>query len=452
MASSMIDSEIFKNQYGTEEMRHIFSDQAQIQKWLDTWAALAKAEAAQGVIPKAAAKEIAEKATYQNINMSEVREGFKKTAHPLMPQIRSFAKSLSPEAGGYVHWGATTQDITDTGLVLQLKDAQQLIVKQLQELLTSSLKQAKKYRTLIMAGRTHGQQAVPITLGYKIAIWANKFGNHLDRIKDGQKRYLVGELGGAAGTLASLGDKGLAVQKTFCDLLGLETPTITWHVSRDGFAEFASIISMIAGTVARVANEIINLQRTEIGEIEEGFTMGKVGSSTMPQKRNPMKCENIVSLTRIIQANATLGLSSMMQEHERDMTFWQSDWSYLPQICINLSAAMKMLNDVLNQMIVHKDNIKHNLLETKGLIVSERVMLDLGRYLGRQNAHEVIYENAMKAFEEKKPLLDLLLADKRVTADVDEPTLREMLNPEKYSGVSAELVDRVLSKYHAFLK
>lgn len=450
MASSVIDSELFKDQYGTEAMRAVFSEETQIQKWLDAWAALAQAEAKEGLVPEAAAKEIKEKAVFSNIDMDEVREGFAKTSHPLMPQIKSFTKSLSPEAGGFVHWGATTQDITDTGLVLQLKDAQAILVKQIQEVLTDCLKQAKKYQNLVMAGRTHAQHAVPITLGYKIAIWANEFGNHLERIQQGQKRYLMGELAGAAGTLASFGDKGLAIQNDYCQLLGLETPTITWHVSRDGFAEFSGILSMVAGTVGKIANEIINLQRTEIGEVEEGFSMGKIGSSTMPQKRNPMICENIYSTTRLVQTNATLGFTSMVQEHERDMSFWQSDWSYLPQICINLSGALKMLHTVLNQMIVHEDNIKRNLAETKGMIVSERVMLELGHYLGRQVAHEVIYENCMKAFDEDKPLLDLLLQDKRVTEDVDEPTLRDILDPEKYSGSSAELVNRVLAKYQQF--
>lgn len=451
MASSPIDSALFKDQYGTQKMRDVFAETTQIQKWLDAWSALAQAEAAEGVIPQAAAQEIKDNAIYKNINMDDVREGFRKTSHPLMPQIKSFSQSLSPEAGGYVHWGATTQDITDTGLVLQLKDAQVIIVQQVQELLSDCLRQAKKYRTLVMAGRTHAQHAVPITLGYKIAIWANEFGRHLDRLEQAKSRYLVGELAGAAGTLASLGDKGLAVQNRFCHLLGLETPTITWHVSRDGFAEFSDILSMIAGTVAKIANEIINLQRTEIEEVEEGFTMGKIGSSTMPQKRNPMICENIVATTRLVQASAPLGTAAMVQEHERDMTFWQTDWAYLPQICINLSGAMQMLHTVLTQMIVHEDNIKRNLAKTKGMIVSERVMLELGRYLGRQTAHEVIYENCMKAFDQDQPLLDLLLQDSRVTDDVDEATLRDILDPEKYSGSCAQMVDRVVAKYQSYL-
>ncbi|WP_281166027.1 adenylosuccinate lyase [Liquorilactobacillus sicerae] len=449
MASSVIDSELFKDQYGTKSMRQVFSEKSQIQSWLNAWSALAQAEALEKIIPAEAAEEIKAKAQVDNIDMAEVRRGFKITAHPLMPQIQSFSRVLSPQAAKYLHWGATTQDITDTGLVLQIKAAQRIIEIQVHQILEDCLQRAKQYRNLVMAGRTHGQQAVPITLGYKVAIWAAEFGRHVERLQQGKRRYLVGELGGAAGTLASLGDKGLDVQKRYCQILGLNEPLISWHVSRDGFAEFASIQALIAGTVAKIANEIINLQRTEIGEVEEGFTMGKIGSSTMPQKRNPMICENIVALTRLVQANASLGFSGMVQEHERDMTFWQTDWSYLPQMCLNLSKALQMLHQVLTEMLVHEDRVKENLSMTHGMIVAERVMLVLGHYIGRQRAHQVIYENCMQAFKQRKPLLKFLLQDERVTKKVDEATLIQILNPENYSGQAQEMVDRVLKQYSA---
>ena len=375
MASNVIDSRLFKDQYGTQKMRDIFLDEALAQKWLDSWAALAEAEAAVGIIPESAAKEIREKAKYQNLDFEEIRTGFKKTSHPLMPQIRCFEKVCSKQAGGYIHWGATTQDIMDTAVVLQMKDAQEIITRQLKIMIRTCLSRAKEYRELAMAGRTHGQHALPITLGYKIAIWADELGRHLERLEQGKERYLVGQLAGAAGTLASLGDKGFKVQERMFRILGLGLPVTTWHVARDGFAEFAMIIGMISGTVGKIANEIINLERTEICEIEEGFSMGKVGSSTMPHKRNPMVCENIVATTRIIQANATLGLTCMVQAHERDMTFWQTEWSYIPQICIMLGGATDMMQGILENMIVHKENIQRNLFFTKGLIVSENIML-----------------------------------------------------------------------------
>ena len=331
-------------------------------------------------------------------------------------------------------------------MVLQLRDAHKIIVEQTKVLLRLCLERAQENRDVVMPGRTHGQHAVPITLGYKIAIWAAELGRHLERLEEGKKRYLVGELAGAAGTLASLGKQGLAVQEGFCHNLGLGVPLTTWHVARDGFAEFASSIAMLAGTVGKIANEFINLERTEICELEEGFSMGKVGSSTMPHKRNPMVCENILANCRLIQNSATLGFGAMIQEHERDMSFWQTEWSYLPQICLLADNVLRQLQGILQGMLVRREQIKHNLYFTKGLIVSERVMLTLGQYLGRQAAHDVIYEASMKAFEENRLLEDVLKADARVTSRISKEILDEVLEPMNYTGCCGEMVDRVVSR------
>lgn len=443
MASSLIDSALFKDQYSTPEMRKVFTERAQIQSWLDCWVALAKAEAKNGVIPEKAAEEIAAKADANNIDMDYVRKGFAKTSHPLMPQIRAFTKLCSPEAGGYIHWGATTQDIMDTGMILQLRNAQDILEKQLVHLLNQVLDKAEKYKSLPEAGRTHAQHAVPITLGYKFAVWADELGRDIERLKHDRKEYFAGNFGGAAGSIASLFDKGIAVRNDFCKNLHLAQPTITWHVSRDRLANFSSDIAISASTVGKMAYEIINLQRTEIEEVEEGFQMGKVGSSTMPQKRNPMICENTLANVRLVRNDAQLGFECMIQAHERDMSYWQTEWKYLSEMCLVLSAAIKMMSQVMDQMIVHEDNIKRNLDMTNGLIVSERVMLDLGRYIGRQNAHQVIYEDAQKAFNDNIHFLKVLESDERVTKDVDDKTLRDMLDPSKYIGSCVQMVDDV---------
>ena len=269
----------------------------------------------------------------------------------------------------------------------------------------------------------------------------------MERLEEGKSRYLVGQLAGAAGTLASLGDQGFNVQERYCKNLGLSVPITTWHVARDGFAELASTVAMIAGTVGKISNEFINLERTEICELEESFAMGKVGSSTMPHKRNPMVCENILATVRIVQANAALSFGAMIQEHERDMSFWQTEWSYIPQICIMLDGAIAMLKIILENMIVHEDRIRKNLYMTKGLIVSERAMLNLGHYLGRQNAHDVIYDGSMKAFEEDRMLLDVLLEDCRVTSKINRETLEELLEPANYAGSCAAFVDRAMERW-----
>lgn len=449
MASFVIDSKMFCNQYGTPEMRAVFSDEQLVQNWVDCWAALAEAEESLGIVPEEAAKHIRECAKWENMDMDSIREGFVTTSHPLMPQIREFERVCGKKAGGWIHWGATTQDIMDTAVVMQIRDAHKIITDQAKALLRICLERAKENKNVAMAGRTHGQHAVPITLGYKIAIWADEFGRHLERLEEGESRYLTGQLAGAAGTLASLGEQGLEVQDRMCRILGLHTPVSTWHVARDGFAEFASTVAIIAGTVGKIANEFINLERTEICELEESFSMGKVGSSTMPHKRNPMVCENILATCRIVQANAVLSYGAMIQEHERDMSFWQTEWSYIPQICIMLDGAMSMMKEILNSMIVRKEQIHKNLYMTRGLIVSERVMLTLGQYLGRQDAHDVIYEATMKAFEEDRMLKEVLKEDERVTSKISEEVLDEVLEPMNYTGCCHKMVDRVVAKWES---
>ncbi len=452
MASSVLDSELYRGIYVTEEMRKVFSDESLLQKWLDSWVALAQAEAEIGIVPQEAADEIAKKANWESIDMKTIREGIVDTTHPLIVQIREFTKVVGGTAGQYIHWGATTQDIMDTAVVLQIKEAQEVLLSQLRNFLDTLLSLAQEHKDTVMPGRTHGQHALPVTLGYKIAIWADEIGKHMERLEEGKKRYLYGSFSGAAGTLASISEHGLAVQELYCKNLGLYQPTITWHVQRDGFAEFASIIAMISGTIGKIANEIINLQKSEICEIEEGFKIGQVGSSTMPHKRNPMICEYVVGLTRLVQRNASLGFDGMIQEHERDMTFWTTEWSYIPQICMLTSGGIDQMQTILGRWIVHKDNMERNLNLLQGLIVSENLMLTLGKYVGRQNAHDMIYKVSMQAFEENRPLLDVTLEDQEIMAHMSEQEVRDHLHPRNYIGLCHEFVERVEEKWSPILK
>lgn len=446
MASSPIDSAIFKNQFGTEEMRAIFSDESQIQSWLDTWGALAKAEAKNGVIPESAAEEITQKAQVKDFNMDEIRREIEKTSHPLMPQIRYLTKLVSPEAGKWIHWGATTQDILDTGLMLQMKKAQTLLLKQSKELLSKLLDKAEKYKNLTMAGRTNTQQAVPITLGYKFAVWADELGREIKQIETFSKDSFVGELGGAAGSLASLDGKGIQIRNDMCDFLGLSKPEISWHVARDRFATFASLNVILAGTVGQIANQIMLLQRNEIGEVEEGFKMGKISSSTMPQKRNPMICDQIMQDVHLAQNEVAIVFPAMILEDERDVKYYAEN-NYLSEICLYISAALKKMNRIMDQMIVHEDKIQENLGLTHGLIVSERVMLVLGEKLGRQVAHTVLYEDSQNAISKHRHLLDILNEDERVTDVIDKDELIELLKPENYVGQCSQMVDDVEKKW-----
>lgn len=446
MASNPIDSEIFKDQYGTEEMRKIFSDSEQIQSWLDTWVALAQAEAKAGIVPQSAANEIKEKAHYEDFDTEEIRNEIKKTSHPLMPQIRYLTKLVSPEAGRWIHWGATTQDIIDTGLMLQTKKAQELILKQSKTLLKKLLSYAKQYRSLVIAGRTNTQQAVPITLGYKFAVWADQIGREIQQIENYIPTGFVGELGGAAGSLASLNGKGQEVRDEMCHLLGLSSPTISWHVARDRFATIASLNVILVGTVGEIANQIMLSGRNEIGEMMEGFKLGKISSSTMPQKRNPMICDTIMQNVHLAQNEVSIVYPAMILEDERDVRYYAEE-NYISEIFLYISAAIAKMNTVLDQLEINTEQITKNLNLTHGLIVSERVMLYLGEKLGRQVAHQVLYEDAQLAISQNKHLLSILKDDERIKDNIDNNTLEALLKPENYIGECEQMVDQVINKW-----
>lgn len=443
MGSHVIDSVLFKDQFGTEKLRKIFSDENLVQKWLDVEAALAKAEGQLGIIPKKAADEICSKARVELMDFVEMKKQIDKTGHPIVPLIRVFESVCEGNAGEYIHWGATTQDIMDTAVILQIKEAYEEININLEQLYENLKQTAVKYKDLIMTGRTHGQHALPITLGFKVAVWVAEVKRNIQRLEECKKRVFIGQFSGAVGTLASLGEKGLEVQKIMLEELGLAVPEITWHTSRDGLAEFISILGIISATAAKIANEVINLMKTEFSELEEPFVMGKVGSSTMPHKRNPMLSENVVSLSRIIRYNVPLAIEAMVGEHERDMRGWQSEWEFIGETCIMTDAVLKICSYIIKDLIVRPDNIEKNMYKLKGLMLSEAVMLKLAEKVGRQEAHEIVYQTCMQAFENGIPLKDALLKNEMVTKNFDVNEIDSVLDPKNYTGLAGIFVDRV---------
>lgn len=444
--ASMIDSPLFGKLFTTEEMRKVWSDQTTIQKWLEVEAALARAEAKLGIIPKKHAQEITRKARVELIDMEEMKRQLFHTHHPIMPLIRCFQKACSPEAGEFIHWGATTQDIMDTGAVLQLRDANALVVRDLKGTYRLLAKIAKKYKNTVHAGRTHGQHALPITFGYKVAVWASEIKRHLQRLKELSPRVFQGQFAGAVGTLASIGAPGFKLQKLMFADLGLAVPEIAWHVARDTMAEIVFVYAMVGSTLAQVCNEIVGLQRTEVAEVEEPFHMGKVGSSTMPHKRNPMMSEGVIALSKLIHAQVGPVLVDMIAENERDQRGWMAEWSFLPETCCLLSGMLYWTNKVLAGLTVCPENMTRNLDALQGLLLSENVMLKLGEKIGRQASHEVVYELCMEAFEKGVPLKSLLIEDKRVNRYLTEKRIDELLDPMKYTGLAAEFVDRVIGR------
>jgi len=444
MASSSVDSRVFGVLFASEEMKKIFSDENRVQKWLDTEAALARAQAKLDIITQDQADEITKKAKVELLNLDAIGETYKSTI-TIVPLLKEFKKVLDNNAGEFVHWGATSQDIMDNGLILQMREAHVLLTKLLTRTYEECLRISEKYKDTVMAGRTHVIHALPITFGFKTAMWADELKRNLIRLEELKPRLLKGQLSGAVGTLASQEGKGFAMQELMMKDLGLAVPVISWHPTRDHIAEYVSLLALISGSIGRISHEILSLQRTEICEVEEPFFMGKIGSSTMPHKRNPQVCESIIALTKIVRAQAPLAVEIMQCENERDWGCEAVEWDIVPKTSICMAAALEKMNDTLENLIVYPKNMKENLNKLKGAMLSEAVMLHLGEKLGRLTAHEIVYEVCMKAFTEGTMVIDALLDRKEVADAFSRAELAEILDPVKYTGLSSEFVDRVLA-------
>jgi len=443
MASHVTDSLFFKDLYGTKEMRAVFSDQALLQRWLDVEVALAQAEAEIGLIPGYAAEEIARKGRAELIDTAWMKAEIDHTLHPIVPLIRAFKAICDGDAGEYIHWGATTQDIMDTALVLQLKEAVAILEQRLSALGQVLSGMAQRYRDTLMPGRTHGQHALPITFGFKVAIWLDEFRRHAARLHECKSRLLVGQFGGAVGTLAGVADHGFEIRQRMMERLGLNVPVISWHVAHDRFAEFAGAVAMMAGTCGKLAREVIALQKSEVMELEEPWAEGKVGSSTMPHKRNPMLCEAIAALARLCFNHARAAFDGLIQDHERDWTINHMEWAYLPDLCVMADGALALTLRVLSDLRVYPERMRANLDALNGLIMSEAVMFALGQAVGRQTAHDVVYECAMQAVTSRRAFRDVLAEHPVVSQHLSSADLSRLLDPTLYIGLAREMVDHV---------
>jgi adenylosuccinate lyase len=430
--------------YGTAELRHVFSDEQVIQRWLDYESALARAEAAVGLVPSEAAAEITRKARVENIDFEAMKAGIDEAVHELVPLIWQLAALCEGDAGRYVHWGATTQDVTDTGLVLQMQAAHTVIQCDLNALAGELAALARRERDTIMPGRTHGQHAPPITFGYKVAIWLAEVRRHNERLAEMAPRVFVGQFAGAAGTLASVGEQGVEIQRLLMADLGLGVPEICWHPARDRLAEYVSLLALVAATMGKIAHEIILLQKSEVAEVEEPYARGKIGSSTMPHKRNPMLCEGILAQAQMMRGLVPSMLAAMEAEHERDWTSMHIEWAVVPEASILAGGAVAHTLRAIRGLIVYRERMRANVDLLHGLSLSEAVMLQLGDYLGRQAAHEVVHEASMLAFEQQRPLRELLAEDKRVTDHLSVEEIDAMMQPEGYTGLCGRFVDRVV--------
>lgn len=437
-----------EGRYGRNEVKTIFDEENRLQRLLDVEAALAKAHAAVGNIPKEAAKEIEKKASTKYVTVQRVSDIESQINHDLMAMVNACAEQCG-EAGKYVHLGATSADITDTALALQLRDFIVFLEKDLIGLRKVLVQLADRHKKTVCIGRTHAQHAVPTTYGLKFAIWAEEVQRHIDRLHEYKPRILVGQMTGAVGTQAALGPKAIKIQDLTMKYLGLKPVSVSNQViQRDRHAEFLFNLALIGETLNKICTEIRNLQRTEIDEVAEGFKKGKqVGSSTMPHKRNPIMAERICGLSRVLRADSFASMDNIALWHERDLTNSGVERIIIPEACILADYMLAKTIELLENLEFKYDNIKRNLSMTKGLIMAERVMIALAeKGMGRQEAHELVRTDAMAVYETGKDFTEILKRDPEVRKYLSEKELESLMLPESYIGTAVQQVERVVKR------
>ena len=432
--------------YYTKEMRDLFTEEARLQTWLDVEAALAKAHAELGNIPESAAEEIVNKASIEYVKVERVNEIEKEINHDVMAMVSALAEQCEGIAGNFIHYGATSYDIVDTALALQMKRALEVVQNRIIALLKVLLQLSEDHKETITIGRTHGQHAVPTTFGMKFAVWAAEVARHLDRLDEMKKRSLQGKMSGAVGTMASFGAKGFEIQDLVMKNLDLIPVLITNQViQRDIHAEVMVFLSFIASTADKIAREIRNLQRTEISEVFEPFKEKQVGSSTMAQKRNPHQSERIVSLARRIKSNIIVAFDNIALEHERDLTNSANERIIIPEGFILTDYILSQLISILTGLEFNFENIEKNMDLTQGQIFSEEIMIELVKKgIGRQEAHEILRKCGIKSRAEGKHLRDAIMEEPAISELITPEELENWFNPKNYLGTAVEQVERVI--------
>lgn len=445
-----LDSAILGPLFSDDEIATLLSDAALVRALVEVEIALARAEARAGVIPTNAAERIAH-AQAEKIDVAALAKGTARSGFPIIALVQELRKQVSPDAASFVHWGATTQDIMDTACVLQLRAAIKSFKARLQEVVRHLSALADRHRNTILAARTHGQQALPVTFGLKVANWLAPLLRHLQRLEEIQPRLLVVQFGGAAGTLAALGDKGLAVAEELAKELKLGVPAMPWHAQRDSFVEFASWLSLVTGTLGKMAQDIILMAQTEVGEIGESAERGRGGSSTMPQKANPITSELIVAAAR---TNASL-LSAMhqaqIQEQERATHGWQMEWLTLPQMMLLTGGALQHALYLARNLQVDSTAMRANITRANDVILAEAAVFALAKLMPRLKAEELVKKACAVAVADGKPLIDVVRDLSKGEIGDGMVDWQVLGKPENYVGESNRMLDRVLESANKFL-
>jgi 3-carboxy-cis,cis-muconate cycloisomerase len=434
--------------FGSEPVDLVFADRPRLQGMLDFEAALARAEARVGVIPKAAAAPIAARCQAGLFDMTALARAARSAGNlaiPMVKQLTALVGKDDAEAARYVHWGATSQDAIDTGLVLQLRDALAFVHEDLKALCGHLTALCEAHRVTVVAGRTWLQQAVPTTLGLKAAGWLDALVRHQARLRELRARVLVLQFGGAAGTLAMLGGRGLEVAKVLAEELGLKLPAVPWHANRDRVAEVATTLALLTGTLGKIARDISLQMQTEVGEVFEPSGEGRGRSSTMPHKRNPVACAAVLAAADRVPGLTGTMLVAMAQEHERGLGGWHAEWETLPEIVRLSAGALRHLVETVGGLEIDAQRMRQNLEVTQGLIFAEAAAMALAKHVGKEPAHQVVEAASRRAVAEKKHLRDVLRADSQVTASLKPEEIDRLFEPGNYLGVADAFIDRVLA-------
>jgi 3-carboxy-cis,cis-muconate cycloisomerase len=446
MPSTIVDSAIFGNIFSTDAMRAVWSDENRTQKYLDIEAALARVQARLEIIPQEAADEIVKNCTLDKIDMAKLRAQTERIGYPVLGVVSQLNALCRNKLGEYCHWGATTQDITDTATVLQIREALVLVDEDLTAISAALADLARRYRDTPMIGRSNLQQAVPITFGYKMAGLLSAVERHRERLEQLRPRVLMGEFAGASGTLASIEHGAMETQEGLMAELGLAQPVIAWHTIRDTIAEVGCFLGLVGGTLGKVSMDVKLMMQTEVGEVYEPYAHGRGSSSTMPQKRNPISSCYIHAGISVVRQHTAALLDAMVADHERSTGPWEIEWISLPESFCLLAGALKQTRSVLSGLEVDAERMRANLEMTNGLVMSEAVMMGLGPYLGREYAHDLVYDICREAIRQNRPLLDLLAETPDIAKHLDRAELAKLCDPANYLGQSGVMVDRVLNR------
>jgi len=445
MAATIIDSGIFGNIFSTDAMRAVWSDENRIRHYLAFEAALAKVQGRLGIIPQEAADEIISVCDISKIDMAKLRAQTERIGYPVLGVVSQINALCRDKLGEYCHWGATTQDITDTASVMQIREALDLVDADLIAISAAMANLARRHRDTPMIGRSNLQQAVPVTFGYKMAGLLSAIERHRERLAQLRPRVLMGEFAGAAGTLASIDHGAMETQAALMQELGLAQPVIAWHTIRDTIAETGAFLGLVGGTLGKLSMDVKLMMQTEVGELYEPYAHGRGSSSTMPQKRNPISSCYIHAAISVVRQHAAALMDAMVADHERSTGPWEIEWIVLPEAFCLLAGALKQARFVLEGLEVNEAKMRANLDMTNGLVVSEAVMMGLGRYIGREYAHDLVYDICREAVRQNRPLLDLLAANEEITRHVSQDQLGVWCDPANYLGQAGVMVDRVLA-------